>query len=157
MLIVAGTAEEQGALAALITDGSVHRFLHKPVSEQRVRLFVEAAWRRHEETRSGQRAAAAAPTPPRRGRWGVIAAALIAVAAPLAWLLTRPPPAETPAPATPAAANTAAAAANDAALEDLLARADKALAEGALVAPPARTRRIFTARRCAAMRATRAP
>ena len=135
VLIVAGTAEEQGALAALITDGSVHRFLHKPVSEQRVRLFVEAAWRRHEETRSGQRAAAAAPTHPRRGRWGVIAAALIAVAAPLAWLLTRPPPAETPAPATPAAANTAAAAANDAALEDLLARADKALAEGALVGP----------------------
>ncbi len=138
VLIVAGTAEEQGALAALITDGSVHRFLHKPVSEQRVRLFVEAAWRRHEETRSGQRAAAAAPTHPRRGRWGVIAAALIAVAAPLAWLLTRPPPTETPAPATPAAANTAAAAAaNDAALEDLLARADKALAEGALVAPAA--------------------
>ena len=135
VLIVAGTAEEQGALAAQITDGSVHRFLHKPVSEQRVRLFVEAAWRRHEETRSGQRAAAAAPTRPRRGRWGVIAAALIAVAAPLAWLLTRPPPTETPAPATPAAANTAAAAANDAALEDLLARADKALAEGALVAP----------------------
>jgi TonB family protein len=134
VLIVAGTADEQGALAAQITDGSVHRFLHKPVSEQRVRLFVEAAWRRHAEARSGQRAAAAVPTHPRRGRWAVIAAVLIAVAAPLAWLLTRPPPAETPAPTAPAAANTAAAA-NDAALEDLLARADKALAEGALVAP----------------------
>ena len=47
VLIVAGGADEQGALAAQITDGSVHRFLHKPVSEQRVRLFVEAAWRRH--------------------------------------------------------------------------------------------------------------
>jgi TonB family protein len=134
VLIVAGNAEEQGTLAAQITDGSVHRFLHKPVSEQRVRLFVEAAWRRHEEARSRQRAAAAVPTHPRRGRWGVIAAALIAVAAALAWLLTRPPPTETPAPAAPAAANTAAAA-NDAALEDFLARADKALAEGALVAP----------------------
>ena len=47
VLIVAGSAKEQGMLAAQITDGSVHRFLHRPVSEQRVRLFVEAAWRRH--------------------------------------------------------------------------------------------------------------
>jgi TonB family protein len=134
VLIVAGTADEQGTLAAQITDGSVHRFLHKPVSEQRVRLFVEAAWRRHEEARSGRGAAAAAPAPPRRGRWGLIAAAVIAVAAPLAWLLTRPPATETPAPAAPAAANTTAVA-DDAALEDLLARADTALAAGALVAP----------------------
>ncbi len=135
VLIVAGTAEEQGTLAAQITDGSVHRFLHKPVSEQRVRLFAEAAWRRYEETRSGRRAAAAAPLPPRRGRWGLIATAVLGVAAALVWLFTRPPATETPPPAAPAAANTAAAAANDAALEDLLARADKALADGALVSP----------------------
>lgn len=134
VLIVAGTAEEQGALTAQITDGSVHRFLHKPVSEQRVRLFVEAAWRRHEEARSGRRAAAAAPAPPRRGRWALMAVALIALAVPLTWLLTRPPATEAPAPGAPAVANLAAVA-NDAALEDLLARADKALAEGALVAP----------------------
>src|SRR5215469_13343351 len=49
VLIVAGGPQEQGTLAAQITDGSVHRFLHRPVSEQRVRLFVEAAWRRHAE------------------------------------------------------------------------------------------------------------
>ena len=42
VMIVAGMAEEQGLLAAQITDGSVHRFLHKPVSEQRVRLL----WKR---------------------------------------------------------------------------------------------------------------
>ena len=68
VLIVAGSVDDQSALATQITNGTVYRFLHKPVSEQRVRLFVEAAWRRHEETRSGQRAATAAPTPPRRGR-----------------------------------------------------------------------------------------
>jgi len=47
VLVVAGHASEQSALAAQITRGTVYRFLHKPVSEQRVRLFVNAAWRRH--------------------------------------------------------------------------------------------------------------
>ena len=41
VLIVAGGADQQGMLASHITDGSVHRFLHRPLSEQRVRLFVE--------------------------------------------------------------------------------------------------------------------
>src|SRR5580704_8252506 len=127
VLIVAGTADEQGQLAAQITDGSVHRFLHKPVSEQRVRLFVEAAWRRHEE---GVQDARSAPPPPRRAQWGLIAAVVLAVAAPLSWLALRGSSA--PAPAS----GTAAAVGDDAALEDLLARADKALASDHLVAPP---------------------
>src|ERR1700733_15382507 len=129
VLIVAGTADEQGQLAAQITDGSVHRFLHKPVSEQRVRLFVEAAWRRHEE---GVQDARSAPPPPRprRAQWGLIAAVVLAVAAPLSWLALRNGSA--PAPAS----GTAAAVGDDAALEDLLARADKALASDHLVAPP---------------------
>src|SRR6185295_6542325 len=38
VLVVAGHASEQSALAARITRGTVYRFLHKPVSEQRVRL-----------------------------------------------------------------------------------------------------------------------
>jgi TonB family protein len=129
VLIVAGTADEQGQLAAQITDGSVHRFLHKPVSEQRVRLFVEAAWRRHEE---GVQDARSAPPPPRprRAQWGLIAAVVLAVAAPLSWLALRGSSA--PAPAS----GTAAAVGDDAALEDLLARADQALASDHLVAPP---------------------
>jgi len=49
VLVVAGGAEHQGQLAAQITSGDVYRFLHKPVSAQRVRLFVEAALRRHDE------------------------------------------------------------------------------------------------------------
>src|SRR5512138_1975133 len=47
VLVVAGRHEDQGLLTAQITRGTVYRFLHKPVSEQRVRLFVTAAWRRH--------------------------------------------------------------------------------------------------------------
>jgi len=48
VLIVVGTAEEQAKVAAQITSGVVYRFLHRPVSAPRVRLFVEAALRRHE-------------------------------------------------------------------------------------------------------------
>src|ERR1700719_952356 len=73
VLIVAGGADDQGGLAARITDGSVHRFLHKPVSEQRVRLFVEAAWRRYAEVQNGPGATATAllerPVRRARGWW----------------------------------------------------------------------------------------
>ena len=48
VLVVVGTAEEQTKVAAQITSGVVYRFLHRPVSAPRVRLFVEAALRRHE-------------------------------------------------------------------------------------------------------------
>ncbi len=128
VLIVAGNTDEQGALAAQITDGSVHRFLHKPVSEQRVRLFVESAWKRHEELRAGAGAAGAGATPRRPLRVGLVLAALLAALTPLAWFVLR----GTPAPEHRAQA----AATKDAALEDLLTRADAALKSGALTAPP---------------------
>ena len=77
VLIVAGGAEDQAGLAARLTDGSVHRFLHKPVSEQRVRLFVEAAWRRYGEVHGGPGATATAllarPVRRAKGWWQVVA------------------------------------------------------------------------------------
>ena len=60
VLVVAGTADEQSQLSQHITDGTVHRFLHRPFSDQRVRLFVEAAWRRQAELRAAPMAAAPA-------------------------------------------------------------------------------------------------
>ena len=48
VLVVVGTAAEQSKVASQITSGVVYRFLHRPVSAPRVRLFVEAALRRHE-------------------------------------------------------------------------------------------------------------
>ena len=140
VLIVAGRADQQGMLAAHITDGSVHRFLHRPLSEQRVRLFVGSAWRRHAQGGVVPEAAPA-PRPPRRGRPALVLlglAALLGVAAPLAWRALRAPQ---EAPHVAAAANAAAVAGDDAALESLLARADRALAAGAWVAPPAWPRR----------------
>jgi TonB family protein len=137
VLVVAGGLDDQGALTQLIADGSVHRFLHKPVSEQRVRLFVGAAWRRHEQALSGARAAAATSVPQARApagkRWLLAIAAVAAVAALLTWRAFQ----QTAAPGAPPAAHaTPAAVAGDAALENLLARAARALDAGALVAPP---------------------
>jgi protein TonB len=136
ILVVAGGLADQGSLAQLIADGSVHRFLHKPVSEQRVRAFVDAAWRRHEELVGVARAAGsrtAAGGAPRAAKgWLFAAAAAIALATPLAWRALQAPSA----PNTAAVAHpTPPAVAPDAALEDLLARADRALDAGALVAP----------------------
>lgn len=133
VLIVAGNTDEQGALAAQITDGSVYRFLHKPVSEQRVRLFVEAAWRRYAEGDGVLRAVRAAPPARPAGgakRWlaisalGALAALLIGGA--VVWFANR----------TPAGPVERTSAGADAALEDILTRADRALASGALVTPP---------------------
>jgi TonB family protein len=143
VLIVAGRLEHQSALAARITDGTIYRFLHKPVSEQRVKLFVDAAWRRH-----GQELSAIAdpmsttgvipdergPIP--RNTLVVSAGVLAALVALSGWIMTRKssvPPASATSPATAA---SVASAAPDVQFESLLARADTAFAAGALVAPP---------------------
>ncbi|MEO8062682.1 MAG: TonB family protein [Pseudomonadota bacterium] len=93
VLVVVGTAEEQSKVASQITTGVVYRFLHRPVSAPRVRLFVEAALRRHEvenvertleQTRPDfSKFESASPRKPGKGRAGLMAlaaAALIAVA-----------------------------------------------------------------------------
>jgi TonB family protein len=132
VLIVAGGSDEQGMLSTQITNGSVHRFLHRPFSEQRIRLFVEAAWRRHAQGGALPTAEprAKAPRRSRAALWLLLAA--LALAAPVAWRAWHAPPeAPAAAPAPPIALPS-----NDSALESLLARADAALAAGVLVTPP---------------------
>ncbi len=53
VLVVAGDGAAQSELAPLITDGTIYRFVHKPVSAQRVKLFVDAAWRKRDGTSTG--------------------------------------------------------------------------------------------------------
>ena len=142
VLIVAGSVDDQSALATQITNGTIYRFLHKPVSDQRVRLFVDAAWRRRGEEQAGGPSAFAAAPPPGERTGGtnmlVLGGAAIAVVAAIGgWLfLHKSESPQTPSPLAAAAESTPAEAPRDAALEDLLTRAQAALASGALVAPP---------------------
>jgi DNA-binding response OmpR family regulator len=90
VLVVVGTAEEQSKVASQITSGVVYRFLHRPVSAPRVRLFVEAALRRHEvenvertleqQVPDFSRMEAPKADAPRGGRSGSLRIALIGVA-----------------------------------------------------------------------------
>lgn len=48
-LLVAGRRDDENALAARISSGEVFRFVHKPVSPERARTFVDAAVRRRLE------------------------------------------------------------------------------------------------------------
>jgi TonB family protein len=138
VLIVAGGPEDQAALSHQVTNGTVYRFLHKPVSAQRVKLFVDAAWRRHdvEHAATGTFAALKLESPLKRRlarhwAWLALAALAVVVAGAMALVLrdTRAGHFATPATA-PASASAAAA------ITPLLARADAALARGALSAPP---------------------
>jgi TonB family protein len=136
VLIVAGNADEQGMLAAQITSGCVHRFLHKPVSEQRVRLFVEAAWRRHAEGGDAPGATTAGSPARRSGgaKWLLALLAVALAATPLfLWLNSRMPQLTS---STTAEGGAGSRSRSDAGLESLLSRADQALAAGQLVTPP---------------------
>ncbi len=154
VLIVAGGSEHQSALAAQIAGSEVYRFLHKPVSAQRIRAFVDAALRRHAEehalnvTVEADAAARAAPAtvaaPASRGPQGlprswVYAATAIAALAIAAWAVLRDKPADTAATAPTSAANPATPATPapllDAETRRRLAAADKALLEGRLMMP----------------------
>jgi TonB family protein len=170
VLIVAGRTGDQSALARQITLGTVYRFLHKPVSEQRVTLFVEAAWRRHTEEQaetSDLRATAGAHAVPRHRispgtlvAGGALLGVLIALGA---WLLLRKPETLTARPA-PAAVPGSAGPARDAQVQSqidkLLSAAEEQLAaqhleeaqkliEGARVLKPDHIRVAFLSARLA--------
>ena len=149
VLVVAGSVNDQNAIGAQIQRGTVYRFLHKPVSEQRVRLFVNAAWRRHdvehqeiiEATASNLRQPMWAPPRPtektiKNMKWGSIAAVAAVALVLITWLVTRQ--SNSPSDAANDSASSAQPAAGAAAnneLESLLARADAALRAGALTSP----------------------
>jgi TonB family protein len=89
VVVVAGTRDAETSLAALISAGTVYRFIHKPMSPGRAKLFADAAVKKYDEQR--KRSAAVPPikrnSPSNRGvliggTIGVVA--LIAVAA---WML----------------------------------------------------------------------
>ncbi|HEV7713990.1 MAG TPA: TonB family protein [Steroidobacteraceae bacterium] len=146
VLVVTGNLNDQNVLAAQITKGIVYRFLHKPVSEQRVRLFVNAAWRRHgvehaeiiEATASNLRKPVwVRPQPTQKNLNIGIAAVAVVVIAGGVWFFARSSSEseQTSAATASAARLPAGQPTNDAELEKLLARADDAFKRGALTTP----------------------
>jgi protein TonB len=146
ILVVAGGAAEQAALSAQVTSGDVYRFLHKPASEQRLRLFIDAAWRRR-ATGEGSGATStvaqlALPAPGRRPPPGTLAVAAVMVAGTagiVGWLMGQRTPQES-SPPPPAVVlpqlKSAPAVPTDSTLSQLLERAGAALARGDLLLPP---------------------
>jgi TonB family protein len=51
VIIVAGNRDDESSLAGLISAGTVYRFIHKPMSPARAKLFAEAAIKKHDELR----------------------------------------------------------------------------------------------------------
>jgi protein TonB len=147
VLIVAGGVAEQTALIAQVSSGAVYRFLHKPASEQRIRLFVDAAWRRRNADPTSVYATTTVahlpeePSAPHIGL-GVLATAALSVAVAagiVGWLmghsdtgkslLPTPPSVTLPRPAR------APQARSDTVLSDLLGRAGEAAARGDWILP----------------------
>jgi TonB family protein len=130
VLVAAGHRDDETTLAGLISAGLVYRFIHKPMSPARAKLFAEAAIKRYEDQR--RRAAEAPPrkpTAPVNRAWlaGGAAAALLIVAA-VAWLAHRNSGEEAVPPAAEAAKPAAAES-------PLVARAAAALAANRLTEP----------------------
>ena len=131
VLVAAGHRDDETSLAALISSGLVYRFIHKPMSPARAKLFAEAAIKKYDEQR---RRAAEAPPPkaasPAVGAWligGALAALLIIGA--VAWIARRNNGEEAP----PTLSETAKPAAVE---SPVLARAAAALAANQLTEPP---------------------
>jgi TonB family protein len=121
LLLLIGPAHLQTELNAQIADGTIFRFVHKPASSQRLKLFIDAALRqlaapalRPEPALAAP--AAHAPTPPpasgRRGglRLGMLCGAALTIGA-AGWVLWQhyAPPAEAPEPPLPEPAPAASA------------------------------------------------
>lgn len=132
VIVAAGHREDETSLAGLISAGLVYRFIHKPMSPARAKLFAEAAIRKYEDQR---RRSAEAPrrkptSPSGRGRLAGAAIGVLALAAAVAWMVHRSGGEEATAPP---AAEAAKRASTD---SSLMARAAAALAANRLTEPP---------------------
>jgi TonB family protein len=134
ILLATGRREEEGAVASLISSGTVYRFLHKPVSPARAGLFLTAATRRHNELRSVEPVAlATARNIAMRPHVGKIIAAVVAIlVSAVAFLLWRSREAPVP-PSMPQ--QQMPALSRDEEIADHLARAEMAFATGRLSEP----------------------
>jgi TonB family protein len=138
VLVAAGHRDDETGLAGLISSGMVYRFIHKPMSPARAKLFAEAAIKKYEDQRrrAAQTPVRAAAAP--GGRAWLVGGSVVAVAvvAAIAWVAHRSGSDEAslaPAPEAikPAASDSTLLAQAELAevKERLLARAENALLE----------------------------
>ncbi len=132
VLVAAGHRDDETSLAGLISAGLVYRFIHKPMSPARAKLFAEAAIKKYEDQRRRADETPLRPSASLANRLWLIGGAIAAllIVAGIAWIAHRSSGEE---PALPAASETA----KPAAVESLmLARAGAALAANRLTEPP---------------------
>jgi protein TonB len=118
VLVVAGSRDAEIELAGLISDGTIYRFIHKPMSAARAKLFADAAVKKYLERRDRGSPPPVIPRDnDRRGLWAGAAIGLVAAGLLTTWFLrgrlggTVPPAAIVAKPAAVESALTARAAA----------------------------------------------
>ncbi len=80
VIVLVGDRDIEVTLAALISSGTVYRFIHKPVSPGRAKLFADAAVKKFNEHRAGRGARReVARTAAKRRSWLVGASAGLAI------------------------------------------------------------------------------
>lgn len=84
VLMATGRRDEETSVAALVGDGRIYRFLHKPISPARGNLFLSAASRRYFELRNAQppmmsTVRTIARKPPSAGKLVAVGAAVVLV------------------------------------------------------------------------------
>lgn len=135
VLMATGKRDEESAVAALVSDGRIYRFLHKPISPARGSVFLGAATKRYYELRDAQpMMLTTVRTIARRPYAGTIAGAVgaiaVIVAGAIVWFSTR----ESGAPET-RGAPIAQEPTQAQQIQDLLGRAQIAYATGRIAEP----------------------
>lgn len=133
VILVGGPREAENALAPLLSNGTVYRFIHKPLSPGRARLFADTAVKRYEEmkARGGVGGAVSRarrtrlPHPLLLALGGLLAAG--GAVATIAWLHTHSTPPPSPARTAPALRDADARAERAQASAEQQARAEDAL------------------------------
>jgi TonB family protein len=79
VVVAAGHRDDENALAGMISAGGIYRFIHKPMSPGRAKLFVEAAVKKYGEHKRRVGRTAVPVTPSSSGRPWLIGAVIAAV------------------------------------------------------------------------------
>jgi TonB family protein len=134
ILMATGRREEESSVAALVGDGRVYRFLHKPISPARAGVFIGTATRRYHELRNIEPVVLTTvkTIASRPHSWMITAALAMALIGSVAFFALRPEketlPASLQQPQTPAPSR-------EERIADHLAHAQIAYATGRLAEP----------------------